>query len=30
VEVKAEFGPLQFLLAVLVGDSRLVVRRRVS
>jgi len=29
VEVKGEFGPLRFLLALLVGDSRLVVRRRV-
>jgi len=30
VEVKAEFGLLRFLLAILVGDSRLVVWRRVS
>ena len=30
VEVKGEFGLLRFLLAILVGDSRLVVRRRVG
>lgn len=29
VEVRGEFGPIRFLLAVLVGDSRLVLTRRV-